>query len=168
MSEQDTSQETANDQAEGAETTTDNADSGEKQTELGDAGKKALDSERTARKDAEKQAKAAAARVAEVEAELEKARADAEEAAKAKTALEHENTVREVIAEAGLPAEVAAFLGDGDKDALVKRAEEFKGIAEAMFAARRPQPVPEAGQASVPRRSTGDQFAQAIGPLFNH
>lgn len=168
MSEQDTSENTANEQAKGEEAATDNADSVEKQTVLGDAGKKALDSERTARKDAEKQAKAAAARVAEVEAELEKARAAADEAAKARTELEHENTVREVIAEAGLPDEVAAFLGDGDKDALVKRAEEFKEIAEAMFAARRPQPVPEAGQVSVPRRSTGDQFAQAIGPLFNH
>ncbi|WP_295806170.1 hypothetical protein [uncultured Corynebacterium sp.] len=167
MSEQNTSENTANAQTEGTETTADNADSGEKQAELGDAGKKALDSERTARKDAEKQAKAAAARVAEVEAELEKARAAADEAAKAKSALEHENTVREVIAEAGLPAEVAAFLGEGDRDALVERAEAFKEIAEAMFAARRPQPVPEVGQVNIPRRSTGDQFAQAIEPLLN-
>lgn len=165
MSEQDTNQDVEVDaNADEADT----SNTGEQSPELGDAGKKALDSERTARKDAEKRAKAADARVAEVEAELEKARAAAEEAAKAKSALERENTVREVIAEAGLPAEVADFLGEGDRDALVERAEQFKEIAEAMFAARRPQPVPEVGQVSVPRRSTGDQFAQAIGPLFNH
>ena len=165
MSEQDTNQDV---EVDAKVDEADTSNTGEQSPELGDAGKKALDSERTARKDAEKRAKAADARVAEVEAELEKARAAAEEAAKAKSALERENTVREVIAEAGLPAEVADFLGDGDRDALVERAEQFKEIAEAMFAARRPQPVPEAGQVSVPRRSTGDQFAQAIGPLFNH
>lgn len=134
--------------------------------ELGDGGKKALDSERAARRDAEKQVKSASKRLAELEAELEKARSEADEAAAAKAELEHTALVREVAAESGLPEEAAVFLGEGDRDALVERAKSFRKIAEAMFAAKRPQPVPEAGRGVAAKRSTADQFADSVGPLF--
>lgn len=136
--------------------------------ELGDGGKKALDSERQARREAEKQAKESAERLEKLQKEYDKAQKAADEAAEAKAALEQQALVREVVADTGLPEGAAEFLGDGGRDALVERAEAFKALAESMFAAKRPQPVPEAGQRSAAKLSTADQFAQAFESAYGH
>ena len=133
---------------------------------LGDAGKKALDSERSARKEAEKQFKSANARLAEVEAELEKARAAAEEAEKARAEFERRDLVREVLAEYELPEGSESFLSGADRDELVKKAAELKSILEKNSSPRRPQPVPEAGNGRQAKPSTAQQFAQTVGQLF--
>lgn len=136
--------------------------------ELGDGGKKALDSERQARREAEKQAKESAERLEKLQKEYDKAQKAANEAAEAKAALEQQALVREVVADAGLPEGATEFLGNGDRDELVDRAKAFKKLAESMFAAKRPQPVPEAGHRAEVKRSTADQFAQAFESAFGH
>jgi hypothetical protein len=82
--------------------------------QLGDSGKKALESERTARKDAERRAREADARIAE---------------------FEREQARRTVASEKGLSAEQAKLLAADDEDAM--RIE-----ADALLAAFREEPDP--------------------------
>lgn len=78
---------------------------GEPETEgLGDGGRKALDTERTARKAAEKQAREASERL---------------------VALEAADTRRAVAAEKGLSDAQAAFLTGDDRDAMAAKADEL-------------------------------------------
>lgn len=151
--------ETANNKADSSQ---DEAQQPESQGELGDAGKKALDSERRARREAEKAAKEADSRREELEAELEKARADAEEAAAARRELEHAALIREVADEYGLTGDVVEFLTGADREELEAKAEKLKAFAGP----RRPAPVPEIGAGGKLKRSTAEQFGDAMEELL--
>ena len=154
------------------ETPTTTHDEGEP---LGEGGKKALDSERQARKDAEKALKKlqgdydalvekSESNSREWDEKLSGLQADFDESVKAREGLEHKLLVRDVAAEYGLPLELAGRLEGDDEEALREDAERLQEYVPTK--ARRPQPVPEAGQRSQGPRSTADQFADMMRGLM--
>lgn len=143
---------------------------------LGDAGKKALDAERKRANEAEKRLKEAADRIAEFEDaqrteeekrqhELETLRAQIEDERKQREAVERDLLVKSVAAEYGLPDELAGRLAGEDREALAEDAKVLQKLM-APSGPRKPAPVPEVGVANAPKRSTEQQFADAISNAF--
>lgn len=108
--------------------------------DLGEGGVKALDSERAARKAAEKQARELAAKVAEFEnankTELEKLAERAATAEKAVADAEAKLMRSEVAGQFGLPPELAGRLQGGSIEELTADAEQLKALL-----APKPQPA---------------------------
>lgn len=130
---------------------------------LGDAGKDALKAERTARRQAEKQANELAARIREFEdrdkSELEKL-TEAAANAKAEAAAARAEMLRlKVAAELELPADLHEFLTGNDEDELRSKAEKLKAATGAGDP-RRMKPDP--AQGATPQPGSGpDQLAEA-------
>lgn len=159
---------------EGENTTVESA----KDEQLGEGGKRALEAEREARKNLEKELREATAlieqfkdaqrsdeekqqhKIETLEAELNQARLD-------KETLEHQLLVADVAAEVGLPAELAARLQGDDRESLLADAAALKALL-GPEGARKPAPVPEAGRVvGDSKRSTAEQFADAFNQAFN-
>lgn len=144
---------------------------------LGEGGKKALDAERKARKELEKQLAEAQERISQFEdanrTELERveARASAAEAA-AETmkqqlaAAERARMVAEVAGEVGLPAEFHDRLRGEDRDEILADAKELQKFL-APEGPRKPSPVPEAGASGEVSQSTDQAFADFFQQNFN-
>jgi len=162
------------------------ADSRDGVDELGDAGKKALEAERVARKEAEKQVKAFQARLEELE---DAGRSDAEKqrrkAERAEQALEEARAelaardrallLREVADEVGLPTRLVNRVQGDDRDAMLADAQELMSLV-APEGPRKPAPVPEAGgahsgvhggSAGGGNRSNFDVFSEVMDRAFN-
>lgn len=146
--------------------------------QLGEGGKRALEAEREANKNLKKELHDALARIGEFEdsqrtdeekrqhkiAELEKQLAERDAAF---SSLERKLLVSEVVAEVGLPVDLAGRLQGDDRDALLADAKQLKEML-APEGPRKPAPVPEAGSVhGVTARSTADQFADAFSQAFN-
>lgn len=139
---------------------------------LGEAGKKALDSERAARKEAEKRLNEAIARLEKFEdaqrtdeerreRELEKLRETVEQERKRREAVERDLLVNSVADEVGLPKDLAGRLRGADRDELLADAKELKALL-APEGPRKPAPVPEAGAGKKAKRTTAEMFADAV------
>lgn len=135
--------------------------------DLGDAGKKALDAERRARRQAEKERAELAAKVAEFEnaskSEAEKAAARAEAAEKALAEMTAKALRLQVATEAGIPADLHEFLTGTDEESLRAQATKLAEIAATASAPRQPKPDPTQGarpDGSGPKMLTPDEVSE--------
>ncbi len=116
---------------------------------LGEPGKKALDSERAARRAAEKAAADLQAKVKEYEdrnkTELERL-TEAATAAKAEADAAKAEALRlRVAAETGLPTDLFEFLAGDDEEQLRAKAQKLMAATAAAAAPRSPAPDPSQG-----------------------
>lgn len=146
--------------------------------QLGDGGKKALESERAARKEAERQIRELTEKVSQFEdagkseAEKQEQRvaqmaAELEAAKSSRAELERRLLVAEVSSEVGLPKELAGRLRGDDRDALLEDAQQLKELL-VPDGPRKPVPVPEAGAARGVSRSNADVFSDVLSQAFNN
>ncbi len=124
-------------------------DAPETTPDLGDGGKRALDAERRARRQAEKAAADAAARIKEYEdrdkTESQKL-AEQLAALKAEAATARAETLRlRVAAETGLPADLHEFLVGDDEESVRAQARKLQAATAAATDPRRPAPDPTQG-----------------------
>lgn len=162
-----------NDPVEGENTTVESATD----EPLGEGGKRALEAEREANKNLKKELHDALARIGEFEdaqrtdeekrqhkiAELEKQLAERDSAF---SALERKLLVSEVVAEVGLPVDLAGRLQGDDRDALLADAKQLKEML-APEGPRKPAPVPEAGSTGGVRTTSEQSFADFFSTNFN-
>lgn len=117
--------------------------------DLGDGGKKALDAERRARRQAEKAASDAAARIKEYEDrdKTESQKLTEQLAAlKAEAATARAEALRlRVAAELGLPGDLHEFLVGDDEEQIRARAQKLMAATAAATDPRRPAPDPTQG-----------------------
>lgn len=140
---------------------------------LNEGGKRALDAERKARRDAERQLKATSAKLAELEdrdkSEAEKLR-DELERARAEAAAAQAAVLRaDVAAEKGLSVAQAEFLSGGTREELEAAADKIKEILAPapVVVPGRPKPkesVPGRGAAEV---SAKERAVAAMRQLRN-
>lgn len=139
---------------------------------LGEGGIKALHAERKARADAEKRATEMAKRIEEFEAaqrteaenlahERDKALAELEAERKARADAERAVIAREVVAEMGLPVELAGRIQGDDREAMLEDARVFAAIAKANEPSR-PAPIGAVGNGNHAPLSTAELFSNAI------
>ena len=139
---------------------------------LGEGGIKALHAERKARADAEKRATEMAKRIEEFEAaqrteaenlahERDKALAELEAERKARADAERAVIAREVVAEMGLPVELAGRIQGDDREAMLEDARVFAAIAKANEPSR-PAPIGAVGNGNNAPLSTSELFSNAI------
>ena len=139
---------------------------------LGEGGIKALHAERKARAEAEKRAAEMAKRIEEFEAaqrteaenlahERDKALAELEAERKARADAERAVIAREVVAELGLPVELAGRIQGDDRDAMLEDARVFAAIAKANEPSR-PAPIGAVGNGNNAPLSTSELFSNAI------
>ena len=139
---------------------------------LGEGGIKALHAERKARADAEKRATEMAKRIEEFEAaqrteaenlahERDKALAELEAERKARADAERAVIAREVVAELGLPVELAGRIQGDDRDAMMEDARVFAAIAKASEPSR-PAPIGAVGNGNHAPLTTSELFSNAI------
>lgn len=139
---------------------------------LGEGGIKALHAERKARADAEKRATEMAKRIEEFEAaqrteaenlahERDKALAELEAERKARADAEHAVIAREVVAELGLPVELAGRIQGDDRDAMMEDARVFAAIAKTSEPSR-PAPIGAVGNGNHAPLTTSELFSNAI------
>ena len=139
---------------------------------LGEGGIKALHAERKARADAEKRATEMAKRIEEYEAaqrteaenlahERDKALAELEAERKARADAERAVIAREVVAEMGLPVELAGRIQGDDREAMLEDARVFAAIAKANEPSR-PAPIGAVGNGNNAPLSTSELFSNAI------
>ena len=145
--------------------------------DLGDAGKKALESERAARRETEKQLKTLQSQLEELQdagkSDAEKLKRKLEREQSEREALQAELAardrallVREVADEVGLPTRLAARVQGEDRDAMLAEARELMGLV-APEGPRKPAPVPEAGAVHGSTRSNADVFSEVMDRAFN-
>lgn len=145
--------------------------------DLGDAGKKALESERAARRETEKQLKTLQSQLEELQdagkSDAEKLKRKLEREQSEREALQAELAardrallVREVADEVGLPTRLAARVQGEDRDAMLADARELMGLV-APEGPRKPAPVPEAGAVHGSTRSNADVFSEVMDRAFN-
>ena len=124
--------------------------------DLGDGGKKALDAERRARRQAEKAASDAAARIKEFEDrdKTESQKLTEQLAAlKAEAATARAEALRlRVAAELGLPGDLHEFLTGDDEEQVRAKAQKLMAATAAATDPRRPAPDPTQGA----KQGTGD------------
>lgn len=139
---------------------------------LGEGGIKALHAERKARADAEKRATEMAKRIEEFEAaqrteaenlahERDKALAELEAERKARADAERAVIAREVVAELGLPVELAGRIQGDDRDSMMEDARVFAAIAKASEPSR-PAPIGAVGNGNHAPLTTSELFSNAI------
>ena len=139
---------------------------------LGEGGIKALHAERKARADAEKRATEMAKRIEEFEAaqrteaenlahERDKALAELEAERKARADAERAVIAREVVAEMGLPVELAGRIQGDDREAMLEDARVFAAIAKTSEPSR-PAPIGAVGNGNNAPLSTSELFSNAI------
>ena len=139
---------------------------------LGEGGIKALHAERKARAEAEKRATEMAKRIEEYEAaqrteaenlahERDKALAELEAERKARADAERAVIAREVVAELGLPVELAGRIQGDDREAMLEDAKVFAAIAKANEPSR-PAPIGAVGNGNHAPLSTSELFSNAI------
>lgn len=139
---------------------------------LGEGGIKALHAERKARAEAEKRAAEMAKRIEEYEAaqrteaenlahERDKALAELEAERKARADAERAVIAREVVAEMGLPVELAGRIQGDDREAMLEDARVFAAIAKANEPSR-PAPIGAVGNGNHAPLSTSELFSNAI------
>ena len=139
---------------------------------LGEGGIKALHAERKARADAEKRATEMAKRIEEFEAaqrteaenlahERDKALAELEAERKARADAERAVIAREVVAEMGLPVELAGRIQGDDREAMMEDAKVFAAIAKTSEPSR-PAPIGAVGNGNHAPLSTSELFSNAI------
>lgn len=178
--------EIVNDVVESAEVEVDSRDGVD---ELGDAGKKALEAERTARRETEKQVKALQSQLDELQdagkSDVEKLQRKAERAAQEAEQLRAEIAsrdrallLREVADEVGLPARLVSRVQGADREAMLADARELMELVVPEGAPRRPAPVREAGSAfdgihggaaagGNSHQSNLDVFSEVMDRAFN-
>ena len=178
MAEDTTNENTTNEEDtpnEEAATNTEDTPNTEGTTEgeaLGEGGIKALHAERKARADAEKRATEMAKRIEEFEAaqrteaenlahERDKALAELEYERKARAEAERAVVAREVVAELGLPVELAGRIQGDDREAMIEDARVFAAIAKANEPSR-PAPIGAVGNGNNAPLSTSELFSNAI------
>lgn len=178
MAEDTTNENTTNEEGtpnEEAATNTEGTPNNEGTTEgeaLGEGGIKALHAERKARADAEKRATEMAKRIEEFEAaqrteaenlahERDKALAELEAERKARADAERAVIAREVVAEMGLPVELAGRIQGDDREAMLEDARVFAAIAKANEPSR-PAPIGAVGNGNNAPLSTSELFSNAI------
>ena len=178
MAENTTNENTTNEEGtpnEEATTNTEDTPNTEGTTEgeaLGEGGIKALHAERKARADAEKRATEMAKRIEEFEAaqrteaenlahERDKALAELETERKARADAERAVIAREVVAEMGLPVELAGRIQGDDREAMLEDARVFAAIAKANEPSR-PAPIGAVGNGNNAPLSTSELFSNAI------
>ena len=178
MAEDTTNENTTNEEGtpnEEATTNTEGTPNTEGTTEgeaLGEGGIKALHAERKARADAEKRATEMAKRIEEFEAaqrteaenlahERDKALAELEAERKARADAERAVIAREVVAELGLPVELAGRIQGDDREAMLEDARVFAAIAKANEPSR-PAPIGAVGNGNNAPLSTSELFSNAI------
>lgn len=153
------------------DTTNNEATTNEGET-LGEGGIKALHAERKARADAEKRATEMAKRIEEYEAaqrteaenlahERDKALAELEAERKARADAERAVIAREVVAELGLPVELAGRIQGDDRESMIEDARVFAAIAKASEPSR-PAPIGAVGNGNNAPLSTSELFSNAI------
>ena len=139
---------------------------------LGEGGIKALHAERKARAEAEKRATEMAKRIEEFEAaqrteaenlahERDKALAELEAERKARADAERAVIAREVVAEMGLPVELAGRIQGDDRESMLEDARVFAAIAKANEPSR-PAPIGAVGNGNNAPLSTSELFSNAI------
>ena len=139
---------------------------------LGEGGIKALHAERKARADAEKRATEMAKRIEEFEAaqrteaenlahERDKALAELDAERKARADAERAVIAREVVAEMGLPVELAGRIQGDDREAMFEDAKVFAAIAKTSEPSR-PAPIGAVGNGNNAPLSTSELFSNAI------
>ena len=137
---------------------------------LGEGGIKALHAERKARAEAEKRATEMAKRIEEFEAaqrteaenlahERDKALAELEAERKARADAERAVIAREVVAELGLPVELAGRIQGDDREAMLEDAKVFAAIAKTSEPSR---PIGAVGNGNNAPLSTSELFSNAI------
>lgn len=135
--------------------------------DLGDAGKKALDIERKARRDAERQLKSAEARLKEIEdrdkSEAQKANERAEAAEAALAAKEAETLRLTVASKHGITGDYLDLLSGADEAELEAKAQKVASLIESQQQASRKGPVIPT-QGDTPNNATGGEteFARAL------
>lgn len=152
---------------------------------LGDAGKSALDAERKARAAAERASKDATRKLTEFEKRLkeyedrdksdEQKRLEAVESAKeakAEAERERDTARRELIKHQagireGLPESMIARIQGDTDDEIAADAKQLAALFADRDKPRKPAPDPTLGKSSGGKSSTAEQFASAVGPLFN-
>lgn len=138
-------------------------------TDLGEGGKKAIESERTARKEAEKKAAELQKQLDAVnqanETALEKAQREAQEAREALPAGITDAFREAAVAFGGINAEDAElFLTGSDKETLAKQAAR---LVEKAPASGQPKPDLSQGGKGATAPTTAEQFAQALESALN-
>ena len=139
---------------------------------LGEGGIKALHAERKARAEAEKRAAEMAKRIEEYEAaqrteaenlvhERDKALAELEAERKARADAERAVIAREVVAELGLPVELAGRIQGDDRESMLEDARVFAAIAKTSEPSR-PAPIGAVGNGNNAPLSTSELFSNAI------
>ena len=174
MAEDTTNENTTNNAEETAaqEVPTNTEDTTTEGEALGEGGIKALHAERKARADAEKRATEMAKRIEEFEAaqrteaenlahERDKALAELEAERKARADAERAVIAREVVAELGLPVELAGRIQGDDRDAMMEDARVFAAIAKASEPSR-PAPIGAVGNGNHAPLTTSELFSNAI------
>lgn len=179
MAENTTNENTTNEEvatAQESTTNTEGATNNEATTNegetLGEGGIKALHAERKARAEAEKRATEMAKRIEEYEAaqrteaenlahERDKALAELEAERKARAEAERAVIAREVVAELGLPVELAGRIQGDDREAMIEDARVFAAIAKASEPSR-PAPIGAVGNGNNAPLSTSELFSNAI------
>ena len=145
--------------------------------DLGDAGKKALEAERAARRETEKQLKVLQAQLEELQdagkSDAEKLQRKYERAQQEREALQAELEardrallVREVADEVGLPARLAARIQGEDRDSMLADAKELMELV-VPEGPRKPTPVPEAGRVGGSTPDAAQQFEDFMSQSFN-
>ena len=168
MSEENQPNETTPQEKPGSATDTD---------QLGDGGKKALEAERAANKEANKQIKELQAQLeqyedvnrTEVEKQARKAdklARDLEEAQATIARYERQALVDEVAAKVGIPREAAHRLQGNTREELEDDAKQLKLIL-APDGPRKPAPVPQAGDFGEASRSNGQVFNDFFSQHFS-
>jgi hypothetical protein len=136
--------------------------------ELGEGGKKALESERTARKAAEKAASDLKARLDELEAanlsDLEKAQKAATDAQQRLAEIEATALRQKVAIEKGVPAKWVDRLRGTTEEELAADADLI--LADVPASPTTPKPDLSQGQGTPSTATTADQFATAIESAF--
>jgi hypothetical protein len=132
--------------------------------ELGDAGKKAIQSEREARKIADKRADDLAAELKAIKdaqlSDVERAKQSAAESAKELADLRRETDRKTVAIEKGLDADLLPFLTGGSRDEMEAQADI---LLARINAPKTPRSDPSQGPSGVPPKAqtTAQQFAAA-------
>lgn len=139
---------------------------------LGEGGIKALHAERKARAEAEKRAAEMAKRIEEFEAthrataenlenERDKALAELEDERKARANAERAVIARDVVAELGLPVELADRIQGDDRESMMEDAKVFAAIAKTNEPSR-PAPIGAVGNGNNAPLSPSELFSNAI------
>lgn len=131
--------------------------------DLGDAGKKAIQSEREARKVADKRADDLAAELKAIKdaqlSDVERAKQSAAESAQELAALREEATRKTVALDKGVPADLVQFLTGSTEEEMAAKADI---LIARINAPKTPKADPSQGPAgSTPKLSTAQQFADA-------